>query len=257
MTDFLPDLPSVTLVAITSVALEATLDALQASMREARFGRVLMLTDQPRPARADERIDWRPIPRLASRSDFSRFMLQGLAGHIETSHALCVQWDGFVLDGEKWNPQFLDFDYIGAPWPHFHDAHNVGNGGFSLRSRRLLEACANLPFDGIEAEDLVISRRFRPALEGLGIRFAPESLARQFAYERAAPTGREFGFHGAFNLVRYLSAREALDLYRNLEPQILARNERWEILRWAIMHGRPKLALTLLKRLMPKPEPQA
>lgn len=246
----LPDLRGVTLVAITSVALEPTLEALAVSMGRARFGKVLLLTDQPRPSASDPRIDWRRIGRLSSRRDFSRFMLQDLAAHIETSHALCVQWDGFVLDGARWTDKFLDFDYIGAPWPHFGDGHNVGNGGFSLRSRRLLEACGGLPFDGTQAEDVVIARLGRTDLEELGMRFAPESVAREFAYERMAPTGREFGFHGAFNLVRYLSPRDALELYRKLEPQILARNERWEILRWAIMHGRPRLALVLLKRLL-------
>ena len=243
-------------MAITSVALEPTLEALAVSMARARFGKVVLLTDQPRHSGADPRIDWRRIGRLSSRRDFSRFMLQGLAAHIETDHALCVQWDGFVLDGARWNDSFLDFDYIGAPWPHFADGHNVGNGGFSLRSRRLLEACAGLPFDGTQAEDIVISRLCRPALEQLGIRFAPEALAREFAYERTAPTGREFGFHGAFNLVRYLSPGDALELYRNLEPQILARNERWEILRWAIMHRRPRLALVLLKRLFSNAGPR-
>lgn len=219
-------------------------------MRQARFGQVLLLSDKPPSQNSRGEIEWRRIDRIASRRDYSRFMLQGLAGEIRTSHALCVQWDGFVLDGANWNPAFLDYDYIGAPWPHFKDGHNVGNGGFSLRSRRLLEACATLPFDGMQAEDIVISRLCRPSLEGSGLRFAPESLARDFAYERTRRSGREFGFHGAFNLVDYLSANDALQLYRNLDPSLLARNERLEILRWAILHGRPKLALTLLKRLL-------
>lgn len=244
------ELSDVTLVAVTSVAVQPTLQALEACMREVRFGKVLLLTDQPRPAQANCAIEWRSIERISSRSDFSRFMLRDLAAHIETSHALCVQWDGYVLDGSRWNPAFLDWDYIGAPWPHFGDAHTVGNGGFSLRSRRLLRACASLPFDGRTAEDVIISRLCRVSLEEQGLRFAPESLAREFAFERMKPTGREFGFHGGFNLVRYLSSNEALTLFRDLEPGMLARNERWEILRWAMSHRRPRLALTMLERLM-------
>lgn len=245
-----PDLSGVTLVAVTSVALEPTVRALDQSIRQASFSKVLLLSHEPPPKGADRRIEWRRIGRLASRGDYSRFMLKELAGHIETLHALCVQWDGFVLDGTSWNPAFLDYDYIGAPWPHFDDGHNVGNGGFSLRSRRLLEACAELPFEGPDAEDIVISRLCRAFLEKHGIRFAPETLARQFSYERTPPSGREFGFHGAFNLVRYLSPREALELFRTLEPAMLAPNERWEIFRWAIVHGRPQLALALLTRLL-------
>ena len=143
-------------------------------MAQARFGAVLLLSDRPPPAEA-EGIRWIQIPRLGSRAEYSRFMLRDLARHVTTSHALCVQWDGFVLDGGAWDPEFLDHDYIGAPWPHFGDGHNVGNGGFSLRSRRLLEACRDLPFDGTHAEDVMICRHWRPELERRGLRFAPES----------------------------------------------------------------------------------
>lgn len=244
-----PSLPDVTLVAVTSVALEATVDALHASMLQADFGQALLLSDKT-PADLDPRITWRAIERLGSRSDYSRFMLRELAGHISTSHALCIQWDGFVVNGSAWDPHFLDFDYIGAVWPHFRDEYNVGNGGFSLRSRRLLEACRALPLTGGELEDVLIGRIERPRLEGQGIRFAPESVARQFAYERNARSGEEFGFHGAFNLVRYLSKPDAVRVFRSLEDGMLARGERWEILLWALVHGRLRLALTMLQRLV-------
>ena len=242
-------MPDVTLVAVTSVAIGPTLEALRASMRQAQFGQVLLLSDEPPPGPRDSGIEWRRIDRLASKIDYSQFMLWQLAEHIATGHALCVQWDGFVLDGERWDPRFLQYDYIGAPWPHFRDGRNVGNGGFSLRSRPLLDACKRLPFDGTESEDVVISRLCRPLLEEQGMRFAPEPIARQFAYERSGPTGREFGFHGAFNLVRYLPPPDALQLFRSLEPKVLARTEHWELLRWAFAHARLKLALILLRRL--------
>lgn len=176
-------------------------------------------------------------------------MLRDLARHVTTSHTLCVQWDGFVLDGGAWDPEFLDHDYIGAPWPHFGDGHNVGNGGFSLRSRRLLEACHDLPFDGMRAEDVMICRRWRPELERRGHRFAPELVARRFSFERTPPEGNEFGFHGAFNLVRLLRPADARRLFRSLEPHMLARNERREVLGWALRHGRLRLALEMLRRL--------
>ena len=245
-----PSLPSVSLVAVTSVALDATVDALRASMDQVNFGQVLLLSDLPPQSAADPRIEWRRIERLGSSADYSRFMLRELGDHIATDHALCVQWDGFVLDGAAWDPAFLDYDYIGAVWPHFDDSHNVGNGGFSLRSRKLLEASRHLPFDGSEPEDVVISRIARSQLEQDGIRFAPPPVARRFAYERTRPTGREFGFHGAFNLVRYLPPKQAAALFGGLEPELLARGERFELLWWALARGRIKLALNMLKRLL-------
>lgn len=217
-------------------------------MGQADFGDVLLLSNRPPPS--EERgICWRQIEPIRSRDDYSRFMLRGLVEHIRTSHALCVQWDGYVLDGSAWDPTFLDLDYIGAPWPHFQDGHDVGNGGFSLRSRKLLEASRALPLDPPLLEDVIICRRCRPQLEQQGIRFAPEAIAQRFSYERMPPRGDEFGFHGSFNLVRLLPADQGLRLIRSLEPELLARNERWELLSWAFRRGRFALALEMLRRL--------
>ena len=245
-----PSLPGVTLVAVTSVALRATVQALHRSMSEAQFGQVLLLSDQFPPTNADPTIRWQKISPLRSRADYSGFMLRELVGHIDTDHALCVQWDGFVLNGAAWNPRFLEFDYIGAVWPHFDDAHNVGNGGFSLRSRRLLSACRDLHFDGSAAEDVVIGRLHREDLEKQGLRIAPERIARLFSYERSPPTGREFGFHGAFNLVRLLPSDAVAPLFRTLEPGMLSRGERAEIMRWSIRHRQWFLASQMAFRLL-------
>lgn len=243
-----PKLSDVTLVAATSVALDATLAALRRSLEKADFGEVLLLSDVP-PSQTHPNITWRRIDRIASRTDYSRFMLHDLAGHISTPHALCIQWDGFVLNAAAWSPEFLAYDYIGAPWPHFHDAYNVGNGGFSLRSRRLLEACLTLSYNPGDGEDVIICRLQRRRLEEQGISFAPEGLARKFSYERMRPNGDEFGFHGVFNLVDHIPADEALLLLKKLEPAMLARNERWELLWWAVSRGRLKLAMTMISRL--------
>lgn len=218
-------------------------------MKQALFGDVLLLS-HCRPSGLPDEISWRQIRPLKSRLDYSEFMLRELADHIGTSHALCVQWDGFVLRGGAWRLEFLDYDYIGAIWPHFKDGHNVGNGGFSLRSKRLLQASKELPFDGSHLEDVVICRLNRERLEADGIRFAPESVARRFAFEREAPDGDEFGFHGVFNLVRQLPASDALRIVRSLEPEMLARSERFELLRWALGRARLQFALEMAKRLL-------
>jgi hypothetical protein len=242
-----PLLSEVTLVAVTSVAFEATVDALRKSMRQATFGRVLFLSDR-RPAVPMEGIEWVAINPMRSRADYSRFMLHELARFVDTKHVLCTQWDGFVLHGDAWRPEFAEYDYIGAPWPHFADAYRVGNGGFSLRSRRLLEACEDIPCDGLHAEDVLIGRVHRERLEALGIRFAPEELAAEFAYERTAPTGHEFGFHGAYNLVEHLSRAEASAIFGSLDPLMLSNGERREVFRWAIRRGRLNLARKVLRR---------
>lgn len=244
----LPDLPGVTLVAVTSVALDPTVRALKASAGQARFARILLLSDR-RPEVKLDGIEWRAIDRLGSRDDYSRFMLHRLADHIDTGHALCVQWDGFVIDGGAWRPEFLDHDYIGAIWPQYSDGHNVGNGGFSLRSARLLRACQNLPSNWSGPEDVMIGRVHRRKLEDDGLSFAPEAVARAFSYERAPRSGGEFGFHGAFHLARHVSRKDLHAIFEQLEPSILTRGEQREILRKAILRGDPRLARIMLNRL--------
>ena len=245
-----PILPDVTLVAATSVAIEATAKALSTSLDRVTFAKAILLSDRPAAESTDSRIEWRAIAPLRSKADYSAFMLHDLHEHIDTSHALCIQWDGFVLNGEAWDPVFLHFDYIGAVWPQFADSHNVGNGGFSLRSRRLLKATQDIPYDRAEAEDVLIGRTHRQLLEKRGISFAPEQVARRFAYERTPPNHREFGFHGVFNLVKLANHSELVPLFRSLEPQVLNRSEHKELLRWVASKGYLRLALLITVRML-------
>ncbi len=225
----LPHARGVTLVAITSVALEATLAALRHSLAQLGFDRALLLSDTCPEGLGDAGIEWRWINRLGSRRDYSRFVLHELADHIDTSHALLVQWDGFVRNGSGWNETFLDYDYIGAVWPQFDDEHKVGNGGFSLRSQRLLRATRVIE-PGDEPEDVAICRKYRHRLEEINdMKFADLAIARQFSYERETRSGAEFGFHGAFNLFAELPREQLRWLLRSLEPGILGRIESVEV----------------------------
>lgn len=243
------DLPDVTLVAVTSVALPQTIRAMRLSLDQIRFGAVVLLSDQPPPADSPAVIEWRRIAPLPSRDAYSRFMLTELYRHVETDHVLCVQWDGYVLDARNWLPAFLDYDYIGAPWPHFDDGHDVGNGGFSLRSRRLLDACVALGIDG-SPEDVAICRRHRDRLERqYAIRFAPQAHARRFAYERHAPRGGEFGFHGLFNLIDLVDAPVFAKLVEELDPGVASLAEHRELIGLALRRRRFGLARLLWRRL--------
>jgi hypothetical protein len=160
---------------------------------------------------------------MSTSGAYSEFLLRGLVDHVRTDHCLVVQWDGFILDAGCWRPEFLDYDYIGAPWPQFHDGHDVGNGGFSLRSRRLLEACRDPAFQLVHPEDLAICRLNRQLLEQQhGIRFAGRAVADRFAYERSTPPGMTFGFHGIFNMVPALGSDRFWEIYRSLDERSTA-----------------------------------
>lgn len=152
------------------------------------------------------------IPPLAGRAAYSQFVIKELLRHIETEHVLLIQWDGYVVNPDAWSDEFLRHDYIGARWGFHDDAHCVGNGGFSLRSRRLLEALQDPAIDRFEPEDLMICRDYRPLLESrYGIRFAPPEVADRFSFETTYPRGRPLGFHGLFNMWLFLDDAEVAD----------------------------------------------
>ena len=120
-----------------------------------------------------------------------------------------------------WEDRFLTADYIGARWFWFDDGMQVGNGGFSLRSRRLLNALSDPRIQLVEAEDLTIGRTYRPLLESeYGIVFADNAMADRFAFEAAYPIGKPFGFHGLFNFCRVLPPEEIAALAHDFSPVI-------------------------------------
>jgi len=127
------DLPGVTLCCVDTANHALAARALRRSAIGIRFARSLFITDR----RVDEPgIEVRTIAPLASRDDYSRFVLTSLLDHVDTPHVLLVQWDGYALNAAAWRSDFLDCDYIGAKWFWAPEGQRIGNGGFSLRSRR-------------------------------------------------------------------------------------------------------------------------
>ena len=148
---------------------------------------------------------------------YDRFILNELPNFIHTEYFLVVQTDGFIMNPSAWDDQFLEYDYIGAPWAHspLHDwpphqptgpKTSVGNGGFSLRSLKLANLVKqqyNWLIDNVTTfktehwypEDCFICRDIRPSLEKKGMKFAPEEVAAKFSCENRPYTG-QFGFHG-------------------------------------------------------------
>lgn len=193
------------------------MEALSTSLDQVRFADCILFTDQIiSPTHQAIRVV--QVDRMNSSRDYSYFLLSRLADYLETEHCLVVQWDGFVVDASCWDERFLDFDYIGAPWPQFEDGHDVGNGGFSLRSRKLVRACRDPLFQVAHPEDMAICRTNRSFLERTyGVRFADRETASRFAFERAQARGSAFGFHGIFNLVPVLGADRFWEIYRTLD----------------------------------------
>lgn len=239
-------LPQVTLCAATSVNVKATLRALEISLAQIDFAACKLFTDAPiKPEHPG--ISVVPIRRLDSSAAYSLFLLSHMVDHVETSHCLVAQWDGHVLDAGRWRAEFLDYDYIGASWPQFDDGHDVGNGGFSLRSQRLMNICRNLDFQASHPEDLAIGRVNRNWLEERGMRFAPRAIADLFATERAGDLETSFGYHGVFNMPRAIGPEAFWRIYRDLDDRSSLARDFMELLRSL---GRGPHRFTRLIRMM-------
>jgi tetratricopeptide (TPR) repeat protein len=200
-------IPRTTLCCVDCAYYDLAAYALRRTLQTCRFERALFFTDQALQVEGVETIR---IPSIRSAAEYSWFMLKELDRYISSDFVLVIQYDGFVLDSSRWTDAFLDYDYIGARW-QFDDGLNVGNGGFSLRSKRLLEALRDeeVEADQPAPEDMIICREYRPYLERRhGIRFAPESLADQFAFETTRPGGPTLGFHGVGHIARMVDMSE-------------------------------------------------
>ena len=212
---------AITLVAVDCAYPQLAADALARSAAMLPVARVLLLTDV---AVEHDGIEVVPIASIRSRAAYSQFVLKELGAYINTDYALMVQWDGFIIDGSAWAEEFWNYDYIGAKWPHESGDFRVGNGGFSLRSKRLLDALLSPEFtlNADENEDTAICIRHRELLETkYGIVFADERVADRFAFDVGRPLGPTLGFHGVFNFWQVLD-EAALMAFARTAPDAIA-----------------------------------
>ena len=148
--------------------------------------------------------------------EYSRFMIKELDQYINTQFVLIVQEDGFIVNPNLWTDKFFEYDYLGAVWSHRNVRNSewiplsiresgklnyVGNGGFSLRSKKLLEACVDCPHEVTGPEDAYICNVYRDFFDERGIRFAPPEIANRFSFEQWNKYPNEnpmnhFGIHG-------------------------------------------------------------
>src|ERR1700739_1204301 len=140
-------------------------------------------------------------PDIHSKEAYSEFLIKQGYKHVKASHCLIFQHDGIVHNWQAWDNSWLQYDYIGAPW-HYQDGMAVGNGGFSLRSKRLMKIVAtDSHIQILHPEDHHICRTYRPYLEQKhGIKFAPLEVAERFSYEGYLQPDKvlldQFGVHG-------------------------------------------------------------
>jgi len=251
------NLPQVTLCCVDGKNHAMALRALEHSRRDIRFAHTVFLTDAvPSGMTVSPGIDVIPVGPIKSHEAYSRIVLKELLPHIATTHVLLTQWDGYVVQPDAWTDSFLDCDYIGAPWPDGRGGFAVGNGGFSLRSRRLLDVLRSDSFPLLtDAEDVTICSYLRPRLEShFGIRFGEVPLAKRFSFEIDASDviyGKStFGFHGVFNFFLVESDQEIAAIVAMMSDAIAGLDMTILLLRNLLKFERFESAFVLGRRIL-------
>lgn len=222
------ELPDVTLITIdTTSEINGTINALYTSMNGIKFGTIKLITTKEKIEQYHSQLESdgidleEPVEEIKNYNDYNHYVIYNLRYHVNTSHCLLVQPDGFVLFPEKWDDNWLEYDYIGAPWAYVEDAyidpfgnhHRVGNGGFSLRSKKFLDVPSKVEVpwetnnsdfywmpEGIVNyhEDGNVCVHNRHIFIGQGCKYAPVEVAVRFSQETRVPECEgimPFGFH--------------------------------------------------------------
>lgn len=200
-------IPKIDLVAVACTKVTETVEAMRKSYNQPlpfKFARKILFTHEDIELPDIEVIK---INKLDYKQ-YNEFVAMDLWKWIGSEYVLLVQNDGYIKDGKLWDDNFLNYDYIGAPWPpglHFTSDGTevrVGNGGFSFRSIELLRAPTSLKLQfsdygtGFWHEDGFLCNHNRKLLESCGLRFAPVDVAAKFSTELTVPeTVESFGGH--------------------------------------------------------------
>jgi len=200
------DLPDVTLCVAETRCHELMRITLTDLTSAIKFGGVIIHTDKPELIGGIPGATYRQVPDWPNKIDQGKFYYMEAPVAATTSHVLMTEWDGGLRDVNAWSNDFLNFDYIGAPWVWARgQRHTVGNGGFMLLSTRMAQhVYANRHRFKIHT-DVGYSQVNRLQIEKeIGAKWAPEDVAIRFSYEHYYEPHRSqskpsFGYHDIFN----------------------------------------------------------
>jgi len=208
-------LKDLTIVAIDSLNYNATALALDKTREIFPEADVITFSDKP----------FYDYGRFYQTSKFdaiehSRICLHEVGDKLETNYVMFIQYDGFPVNKEAWNPEFLNYDFVGAPikqdtnsWAFNNENFVIGNGGFSLRTKKLMMLTKHMEQIFIPGndtgwlEDLLITKVHREELEELGIKFPSIEIGHQFSRGELPGNPDTFGFHN-LNLVPLYCGKE-------------------------------------------------
>lgn len=144
-----------------------------------------------------DRISLHPLPvdNFPTPQAYSEFVAsEAFLSLIPTEQFLIVRTTAMIHPAQKHKlAKFLQYDYVGAPWPWAHMPYG-GNGGLSLRKKSAMRA-ALAAFGGLKGpyED----QFFSMALAALKAKLPDKEVAREFSVEQMYHP-EPFGFHSVW-----------------------------------------------------------
>ena len=194
------NLPNVDLIIIDCIREHDALEILEHCSNMINFGGLKLFTDKKVKSNFAEIIKIKEIYNL---QEYSNFCLT-LNDYIKNDFVLLIQRDGFIINSHLWDDNFLCFDYIGAPWTNFGNYINdIGNGGFSLRSKYYLEYAASFKSTNGQPEDYFLNEINFDKAKKFDINYPDLNIALKFSVENFVPKIKNklnlhnsFGFHG-------------------------------------------------------------
>lgn len=169
--------------------LDLTVRVLRYMASVAKFGHIILISACEVKADVPAEVIQIPVTDIGGLQTFQITVLPRL---IRTPFMMICHNDGFIIEPELWTSEFLQYDFIGAPWGD----RVVGNDGFCLQSQKLLWAKSKMPWVDTVQGDEYICRVHRQRMEDAGVTFAPCYLASRFSTETMNESWQSFGFHG-------------------------------------------------------------
>lgn len=189
-------LPNITLICLTNRDFEGHKKALEKSCEGIAFGGAKIIWDNS----------------IRNIDDWNYKIIYDLHNYVDTDFAMLIHSDGYIIRPDLWKPDFLLYDFCGAPWPLPTDSYSyrntsgnivrVGNS-VSLRSKRIMKLPSLLhlewkPFYGNYNEDGKLCCEWREQFERIGVKYAPIEIAKHFSKEHTIPENEgleTFAFH--------------------------------------------------------------
>jgi len=125
-------LKNITLLSYNCVNPTQSIKALLYSSKHIDFAKIILISNQ-KPDNLPNNITFVKT-ELKTHLEGSKFTYTELPNIIDTEYYIGIHDDGFIINPHLWREEFLEYDYIGAPWKWEGRINRVGNGGFVLKS---------------------------------------------------------------------------------------------------------------------------